>query len=125
DRDEGAVRAARDNAARAGLAGLELEVAALTRATPPPGRGWLVTNPPYGVRIGERKRLRDLYAAFGNWARSRLAGWSVAMLAPDLALPRHTGLSWEERLRTVNGGVPVRLLTTRVSHAAAPPPAAP
>src|SRR5690606_32804920 len=99
DRDEGAIRAARDNAGRAGLVGLvglEMEVAPLTRAMPPAGEGWLLTNPPYGLRVGERKRLRDLYSAFGNWARSRLAGWSIGMLAPDLELPGYTGLSWEE-----------------------------
>jgi putative N6-adenine-specific DNA methylase len=114
DRDAGAIQAAAANAARAGVLGdLDLETRALSAITPPEGVGWLVTNPPYGVRVGENQALRDLYASLGNFARSRLPGWSVALLSADDDLPRQTRLSFQTTLKTRNGGLPVDLLVHR------------
>jgi putative N6-adenine-specific DNA methylase len=113
DRDAGAVAATRENAARAGVAADVLVREAPLSAFEPPGeRGTLVTNPPYGVRIGEETRLRDLYATLGRLARQRLDGWTLALLSASPVLERATGLAWQERFRTSNGGIPVRLLTT-------------
>jgi 23S rRNA G2445 N2-methylase RlmL len=70
----------------------------------------IACNPPYGVRVGERERLRDLYAQLGNVARSRRPGWRLALLSADRVLERQTGFGLEERFRTSNGGIPVRLL---------------
>lgn len=113
DRDAGAVRAAMANAERAGVAGdievLERPVSALE---PPVGPGALVTNPPYGVRVGERRELRDLFARLGQVARDRLAGWSVTMLLPDFPFEKETGLRFREAFTTSNGGLRVRALTT-------------
>lgn len=116
DRDAGAVEAALANARRAGVeAELEIERRPLSALRAPPGgAGWLVANPPYGVRVGETGALRDLYAALGNTARRELPGWTVALLGADPRLEAQTGLPWEERLRTRNGGIPVRLVTARV-----------
>lgn len=111
DRDAGAVEAARANAERAGVAeGIDFRVAPLSALQPPPGPGWLVTNPPYGVRVGERGGLRDLYAALGTLARGPLAGWTLAMLSADRRLEGQVGIRWSEVLRTQNGGIPVRVV---------------
>jgi putative N6-adenine-specific DNA methylase len=115
DRDAGAVEAARGNAARAGVsADVEVEVRPLSGIEPPSGRGWLVTNPPYGVRVSEAGALRDLYAALGRVVRAKCAGWTLAMLSPDRVLERRVGVDLEEQFRTVNGGIPVRLVTGQV-----------
>jgi putative N6-adenine-specific DNA methylase len=111
DRDAGAVEAARANAARAGVGDdITFEIAALSALRPPPGPGWLVTNPPYGVRVGESADLRDLYAALGALARRELAGWTLAMLSADRRLEGQVGVRWTEALRTRNGGIPVRMV---------------
>jgi putative N6-adenine-specific DNA methylase len=115
DRDEGAIEAARANAERAGvLSDVELACRPLSALEPPPGTGLLVTNPPYGVRVGEQGRIADLYAALGNVARGRLPGWKVALLSADPRLESRTGLRLEERIRTKNGGIPVRLVVGTV-----------
>jgi putative N6-adenine-specific DNA methylase len=115
DRDAGAVEAARANAARAGVsADVDFDVRPLSAIEPPHESGWLVTNPPYGVRVSEARSLRDLYAAIGKVARAKCAGWTVAMLSPDEGLERQVGLSFVERFRTVNGGIRVRLVTGKV-----------
>jgi putative N6-adenine-specific DNA methylase len=115
DRDAGAVAASTANAERAGVAGdIEWCRAAISAIAPPPGPGWIVTNPPYGVRVGERRQLRDLYAQLGNVARRCCPGWEVAFLVAHRELERQTGLEPAVRFATENGGIRVRLVQGRV-----------
>lgn len=115
DRDAGAVEAARANAARAGVAhDVEIREAPLSALEPPPGRGLLIANPPYGVRVGETQALRDLFARLGQVARARCAGWDLALLSADRALESQVGLRWTECLHTSNGGIPVRLIRAHI-----------
>jgi putative N6-adenine-specific DNA methylase len=96
DRDAGAIEAAQSNAARAGVSG-EIEFTcravsdALAGLVAGSGPGWVVTNPPYGVRVSADKDLRNLYARFGK------------------GLVRQTSLRLDTSLSLVNGGVAVRL----------------
>lgn len=126
DRDAGVIEAARANAEAAGVAGdLHLAVAPLSRAPLPllpssmgassEGRasvgGWVVTNPPYGGRLGDRRRLRPLYASLGRafLPGGRLSqGWSLIYLSGDPVLDAVTGLPLEARFASTNGGLPVR-----------------
>ena len=110
DRDAGAIGAATANAERAGVAAdLELRRAALSDIAPPGATGLLLTNPPYGVRVGERAPLRDLYAQLGNVCRRDFSGWQVALLAAHAELLAQTRLSFTTIFETSNGGLPVRL----------------
>jgi putative N6-adenine-specific DNA methylase len=113
DRDAGAVERALANAERAGVTTLvEIRRATISDlAAPPGGPGWMITNPPYGARLSGGDDLRNLYARLGARCRQELAGWSVGVLAADRRLAGHTGLTFEERLRSSNGGLPVRYLT--------------
>lgn len=111
DRDAGAVAAAVANATRAGVqADLEVLQRPLAATQLPPGPGLVATNPPYGVRVSDRGPLRDLYATLGRVMREQGRGWRLAMLSADRALEGHTGLRFTERLRTSNGGIPVRVV---------------
>jgi putative N6-adenine-specific DNA methylase len=115
DRDAGAVAAAAGNAERAGVgADVEWRRAAISAIEPPASTGWIVTNPPYGVRVGDRKRLRDLYAQFGNVLRAKCPGWQVALLTARPELERQTGLPLSSKLETSNGGIPVRLMAAHL-----------
>ncbi|CAN5664043.1 THUMP domain-containing protein [soil metagenome] len=131
DRSAGAVAAARGNAERAGVSDdISFVQRPLSALKPPDGAaaGHLVTNPPYGVRVGDAREVRGLYAAIGAVARQRLAGWTVAMLSAEPRLQAATGLQLRELLSTRNGGIPVRLLAGVVgaspAHEASPGPAA-
>lgn len=115
DRDAGAITSSKTNAARADVGRLtQFARQAISDLQPPAARGWIVTNPPYGLRVGDRAELRDLYARFGAVLRERCAGWNVAMLSADRSLEKATKLPLEMVLRTTNGGVPVRLMAGEV-----------
>jgi putative N6-adenine-specific DNA methylase len=114
DRDAGAIEASRSNAERAGVvADLELHAAPVSALACGGGEGLIATNPPYGVRVGDEKKLRDLYARFGDVARANCAGWRVAIVSASRALEAQTGFEFQELAATRNGGIPVRLLSTR------------
>lgn len=115
DRDAGAIEAARANAERAGVsADTSFDVRPVSAIEPPEGPGLLIANPPYGVRVGESDALRSLYAAVGKTARAKAPGWTLALLTADRKLEGQVGVRFDERFRTSNGGIPVRLVTAVV-----------
>ncbi len=111
DRDAGAIEASQQNAERAGVGSdVKFVQAVLSRLPRDDGHGWVITNPPYGTRIGERATLRDLYASLGNLLLRRRPQWRLAMLGADRMLEGQVGIPLEEVLQTTNGGLPVRVL---------------
>lgn len=110
DRDAGAIRMAQENAERAGVAQhIQFTCQAVSAISPPAGTGWVVTNPPYGVRISSNKDLRNLYAQLGNVLRAKCPGWHTAILCNDLMLLGQTRLTLDTSLSILNGGIKVRL----------------
>ncbi|HYW05338.1 MAG TPA: hypothetical protein VE913_00200 [Longimicrobium sp.] len=111
DRDAGAITAALANAERAGVVNdVEFRERPISAIEPPPGPGWMVSNPPYGVRVGESDALRNLYAQLGRVARERAPGWTMALLAAEPRLEAQVGVRFEPAFSTRNGGIPVRLV---------------
>ncbi|MCK9459266.1 MAG: THUMP domain-containing protein [Proteobacteria bacterium] len=110
DRDAGAIRAAGENSARAEVDGLvRFAHRAVSAIEPPAGPGWIVTNPPYGRRLGADRDLRDLYTRLGDVLRERCAGWRVTILCSDLYLLRRTRLDLDTALTFSHGGLRVRV----------------
>lgn len=119
DRDAGAVEATAANAERAGVeADLAVRCGALSAmltdpalsALPP---GLVLTNPPFGVRVGESDRLRDLYASLGNLMRGALSAWNVGFITSDPTLAAATGLGLDRALDTTTGGLRIGLYVRR------------
>jgi len=111
DRDAGAVQMARENAQRAGVADLiHIECQAVSSIRPPEEPGWIVTNPPYGVRVSSGKDLRNLYAQLGNVLRAKCPGWHLAILGSDPMLLGQIGVKLTPSFSITNGGIPVRLV---------------
>ncbi len=116
DRDAGAMAATLANAERAGVAAdVEMRQQSISALDLPATPGWLVTNPPYGVRVGESAPLRNLYAGLGKVLRARGSGWTLGMLSADRALEGQIGVAFSEVFRTSNGGIPVRLVRAHVA----------
>ena len=116
DRDAGAISAARENAARATVEkDLSFDIHSLSAARfPESSSGWVITNPPYGVRVGDADRVRDLWAQLGNVLRERAPGWRLAVLSPDAALDRQLRFPLRQAASLSNGGIPVRILVGEV-----------
>jgi 23S rRNA (guanine2445-N2)-methyltransferase / 23S rRNA (guanine2069-N7)-methyltransferase len=117
DADAAVLVAARENAARAGLAELvSFEQGRLSAARPKTaGAGFLATNPPYGVRLEDRDGARALMKELGGVLREHFGGWDAVILSgsPDAGL--ELGIR-AERVHTVwNGALECRLLRLHVS----------
>ncbi|WP_407278780.1 THUMP domain-containing protein [Aromatoleum evansii] len=104
------VRRTRVNLQSAGLADcVTLDRADfLTREAPAP-EGVMVTNPPYGVRIGEAEELAALYPQFGDALKKRWSGWRCYFLSADAALPKLIGLKASKRTPLFNGALECRV----------------
>jgi len=115
DRDPGAVRMSLDNTARAGVAARvqfhQGEIKNLQRPDTAPGL--VMVNPPYGVRVGDKRAMHGLYKSFGAVMRERFAGWRVAFVTPDAQMARMTGLDFKDISAPIDhGGVKIRLYQT-------------
>jgi 23S rRNA (guanine2445-N2)-methyltransferase / 23S rRNA (guanine2069-N7)-methyltransferase len=116
------VNIARDNIRRAGLAGSVLvEVGPLQETRAPEvsdteePRGLVLTNPPYGERIGEAGELGRLYREIGDTLRRRFPGWRACVLSGNKALSRQIGLKAESKVSLYNGPIACQLLTYPIS----------
>lgn len=112
DRDAGAIRMSRENAERAGVAGMtefrQLSVSEVVAPDGPPGL--VIVNPPYGGRIGEKKDLKPLYLALGQTLMTRFSGWRVGLITSEAALAKATGLPFAPPTAPVShGGMRVTL----------------
>lgn len=115
DRDAGAMAAARANAERAGVAiDITLAQQSVSALRVSGDAGVILVNPPYGVRVGDKGPLRNLFAQLGNVARAQAPGWRLAMLSAERDLERQVRLPFTEQWKTKNGGIPVRLVTAEV-----------
>jgi 23S rRNA (guanine2445-N2)-methyltransferase / 23S rRNA (guanine2069-N7)-methyltransferase len=117
DGDASVLAAARENAARAGLAELiTFDHGQLADARPSvEGAGFLATNPPYGVRLEDRDTARALMKQLGEVLRANFSGWDAAILAGSADAGLELGIR-AERVHTLwNGALECRLLRLHVS----------
>ncbi|HWE26356.1 MAG TPA: bifunctional 23S rRNA (guanine(2069)-N(7))-methyltransferase RlmK/23S rRNA (guanine(2445)-N(2))-methyltransferase RlmL [Polyangia bacterium] len=120
DEDARAVKIARDNARRAGVAdAIDFRVVKLADATPPTDeRGVIVMNPPYGERLGETLALGPLYEQIGAILRHRFIGWHTWVLTSNPDLQKRIGLRTAHRHVLFNGALECRLLELPIADKA-------
>lgn len=115
DRDANAIAMSKANAERAGVAGFTtFEPQSIGAAEPPDGPpGLVILNPPYGTRIGDKKKLHALYRALGARLTEAFAGWRVGMITSEPALAKATGLPFLPPSAPVpHGGLRITLYRT-------------
>lgn len=113
DRSEAALAAARSNARRAGVSDvITLERRELRDAAPPQdvGPGLVLTNPPYGVRLGDEGALVPLYETLGDVLRRGFLGYRAGVFTGSPPLARAVGLRAEAKHALYNGPIECRLL---------------
>jgi 23S rRNA (guanine2445-N2)-methyltransferase / 23S rRNA (guanine2069-N7)-methyltransferase len=113
DADAMAVRAAIENVERARLRGFvhveRRELEQLTRQSEA-SSGLVVTNPPYGERIGDQERLQALYEMLGAKLREQFEGWKAAVLTGNPPLAKSIGINARRTHTLFNGRIECRLL---------------
>jgi 23S rRNA (guanine2445-N2)-methyltransferase / 23S rRNA (guanine2069-N7)-methyltransferase len=121
DRDPAAVRDARGNAERAGIArwvSFEAgELASAAPAVPGPVRGLFCTNPPYGVRLESLEAARAVHRELGEVLRARFQGWQAAVLTGSPQLGMELGIRAARTHALWNGAIECRLLRMSVEAA--------
>ena len=104
DIDPRAVAIARDNAVKADMEdAIRFEVADATKFHRDAPAGRVVTNPPYGERILEKKEAEELYRAFGKAARGLPEGWKVSVLSSHTEFERTFGCQADKKRKLYNG----------------------
>ncbi|HEX4943712.1 MAG TPA: THUMP domain-containing protein [Usitatibacteraceae bacterium] len=107
--------AARANLRDMGLEGVvSLKQANLLELSAPAPAGFLVTNPPYGVRLGEKEELAKFYPELGHLLKQKFAGWNAYIFSGDPDLPKLIRLSASKRTVLYNGAIECRLYEYRM-----------
>ena len=105
-----ALKLARTNLEAAGLAdSVSLKQVNILEIAAPAESGVLVTNPPYGVRLGELDELAAFYPKLGNELKKKFAGWRAYLFTADMRVPKLIGLSPSKRTPLFNGPLECRL----------------
>jgi 23S rRNA (guanine2445-N2)-methyltransferase / 23S rRNA (guanine2069-N7)-methyltransferase len=125
DSDADAVRMALANAQSAGVADwIHVEKRSLAEVTRPDSEvGLVVTNPPYGERIGSESGLPELYSELGLMLREKFRGWQAAVLTGNPPLARNLGVYAKRTHRFYNGTIECRLLRFDLNQASEQRPA--
>jgi putative N6-adenine-specific DNA methylase len=105
-----ALKAARTNFMAAGLDKVvSLKKANVLEIAAPARAGIIVTNPPYGVRLGEQRELAEFYPKLGNVFKKQFSGWRAYLLSADMRLPKLIRLAASKRTPLFNGALECRL----------------
>lgn len=63
--------------------------------------GTLVTNPPYGERMGEE--INELYERIGSWMKHDLTGFTCWILSSNMEAFKFVGLKPSQKMKVYNG----------------------
>ena len=103
DIDPHAIELAKENARRAGVDDVvQFAVADALRFDRKTEKGIIVTNPPYGERIMEKKEAETLYAGFGR-AWQATENWKLYLLSSHTEFERTFGQTADKKRKLYNG----------------------
>lgn len=106
---------ARANLSAAGLSEvIALKQANILEISAPASSGFLVTNPPYGVRMGGQQELAEFYPKLGDVLKKKFSGWKAYIFTADPLLPKLIRLTASRRTPLFNGALECRLLEYRM-----------
>ncbi|MGA9856097.1 MAG: THUMP domain-containing protein [Gammaproteobacteria bacterium] len=113
DNDAKAILSAQQNARAAGISPMvRFEHKSLEQNHLPSGLrpGLVVTNPPYGERLGTVETLGPLYMTLGNWLKQQCLNWHVGVIVGDPELGKQLGIRARKINSFYNGALECKLL---------------
>lgn len=103
DIDEGVIAIARENARRAGVDKLiHFQRRSVAQLRHPKKYGFIITNPPYGERLEDKKDLPALYTQIGE-AYAALDDWSMYLITSYEEAERYIGRKADRNRKLYNG----------------------
>lgn len=81
--------------------------------------GLVLTNPPYGERLGEQEALRETYAELGRQLKKEFPGWLAGIFTGNPELGHETGLRSHKQYQLYNGSIPSQLLLFHIREQSA------
>ena len=103
DLDGEVVKAARENARRAGVDHLiHFQQRDMAKMSHPKKYGFIITNPPYGERLEEKADLPELYTTIGDVYKN-LDSWSMYMITSYEDAERYVGRKADKNRKIYNG----------------------
>ncbi len=115
DIDLRSVRVARHNLKVAGLEETaKVMQSDFIKLEPPASEGTLVTNPPYGQRIGEDEDLKEVYPVWAKHMKESFGGWDTYFLTADLEMPKDMRLKPTKKTPLYNGALECRLFEIKM-----------
>lgn len=103
DIDDGIIKAARQNAVDAGVAEyIHFQKRPVSELSHAKKYGFVITNPPYGERLEEKKALPALYREFGT-AFAGLDAWSCYMITAYEEAEKYFGRKADKNRKIYNG----------------------
>ncbi|MEK7230468.1 MAG: THUMP domain-containing protein [Pseudomonadota bacterium] len=104
------LKTAHANLAAAGLQDvISLKQANVLEISAPAASGVIVTNPPYGVRLGATTELAEFYPKLGDALKQKFSGWRAYIFSGDRELPKLIHLAASRRTPLFNGALECRL----------------
>lgn len=111
DIDRKAIDRAKINAREAGVEQfIKFRKEMLATLKPDVSSGMIVTNPPYGARIGEEDILKDVYRDLGYALKNNFKGWTAWILSGNKDLIMEMKLKADRRIMVYNGPIECRFL---------------
>ena len=105
DIDENMIKVAKQNALEAGLShDIEFKQLAVADFKTDKEFGIMISNPPYGDRLGEEEAVHKLYREIGDTFRP-LETWSKYIITSDLTFEKHYGAKATKKRKLYNGAI--------------------
>ncbi|MBX2807704.1 MAG: bifunctional 23S rRNA (guanine(2069)-N(7))-methyltransferase RlmK/23S rRNA (guanine(2445)-N(2))-methyltransferase RlmL [Cellvibrionaceae bacterium] len=119
DRDGKVLQAATANIQQAGFQDIirvsSQPVAALTRPESMVS-GLVISNPPYGERLGDETTLAAVYRDFGKALKTQFCGWQAAVITANVDLAKAMGLRARKKYKFYNGTLASQLVCFAVEE---------
>ena len=115
DKDLRAIRVSKKNLVLAGFEDcIQLACKQFNEIKPPLDKGVLVTNPPYGERIGDDEELDNAYPDWARTLKQSFAGWRTYFLTNDFRMPKLMRLAPSKKTPLFNGALDCRLFEIKM-----------
>ena len=101
DIDEAVLKAARENAANAGVS-IHIQKRDVSELTHAKKYGFIITNPPYGERLEDKESLPPLYKTLGERFKA-LDNWSLYMITSYEDCEKYIGRKANKNRKVYNG----------------------